>query len=128
MFEIHFWSTQGHSYREKLGWLECNKRRLYFMLIIICKILRLGKPEYLTEIFAKHIPKETARGELLTHELVLPDLHKWHGNSSFQIQGTKSWNSLPTKIRFLPSLSSFKSALLSHLKSSKLTYDDSVFK
>ena len=37
--------TRITPYREKLGWLEYNKRRIYFMLIIICKILRLGKPE-----------------------------------------------------------------------------------
>ena len=80
------------------------------------KILRLGRPEYLPQTFIKYTTKETARGDLLTRELAMPDLEKWHGNSSFQVQGTKSWNSLPSKIRFLPSLNSFKTALTVHLK------------
>ena len=92
------------------------------------KILRLHRPEYLTEIFVKYVPKETARGDLLTRELDMPDLEKCHGNSSFQEQGTKSWNSLPSKIRFLPSLNSFKTALIAHLKTLNHTYDGSVFK
>ena len=98
------------------------------MLIIMYKILRIGKPEYLNEFFIRYMSKKTARGELLTRELVLPEFDKWHGNSSFQIQGTKSWNSLPSKIRFLPSLNSFKTALSSYLKTLKTTYDDSVLK
>ena len=115
-------------YREKLGWLTCNKRRLYFMLIHMYKILRLGKPEYLVQVFDRYATKTTARGDLITRELALPGVDNWNGNSSFQIQGTKSWNILPSKIRFLPSLNSFKSALLTHLKASNLTYDGSVFK
>ena len=115
-------------YRERLGWLTCYMRRMYFTLIIMYKILRFHRPEYLTQIFVKYVPKETARGDLLTRELDMPDLEKWHGNTSFQVQGTKSWNSLPSKIRFLPSLNSFKTALIAHLKTLNHTYDGSVFK
>lgn len=115
-------------YREKLGWLTCSMRRLYFTLIIMYKILRLHKPDYLAQIFIRYTSKETARGELLHRELALPELEKWHGDFSFQVQGTRSWNSLPSKIRYLPSLNSFKSALFTHLKTLKQTYDGSVFK
>ena len=114
-------------YRDKLGWLTTNNRRLYFTSIIIYKILRLHQPEYLTSIFTKYIPKETARGELITRELATPELEKWHGDSSFQVQGIKSWNSLPSSIRFLPSINSFKTGLFKYLKSSSHTYKDSVF-
>ena len=34
---------------------------------------------------------------------------------SFQEQGARSWNGLPTAIRFVPSLSRFKKALRLHL-------------
>ena len=115
-------------YREKLGWLTCNMRRLYFAMIIMYKLLRLGKPEYLGLIFDRYTSKKTARGELLTRELTLPQPENWHGTSSFQVQGTKSWNSLPSKIRFLPSLNAFKTALFTYLKTLSHTYDGSVFK
>ena len=115
-------------YRERLGWLTCSKRRLYFSMIIMYKILRLGRPEYLAQIFVRYTSKKVARGELVTRELALPKSEKWHGNTSFQIQGTKSWNSLPSKIRFLPSLNSFKSALFTYLKTLNHMYEGSVFK
>ena len=114
-------------YREKLGWLTCNTRRLYFTSIIMYKILRLHQPDYLTSNFVKYNPKETARGDLLTRELSIPDLEEWHGDFSFQVQGAKSWNSLPSAIRFLPSIDSFKSGLLNYLRASNHTYDDSAF-
>ena len=114
-------------YREKIGWLSSNHRRLYFIAILMYKILRLRQPDYLEDFFVKYTPKQTARGDLLIKELSLPDQSKWHGDRSFQIQGIKAWNSLPSKIRFLPSLSSFKSALLIHLKTTAHTFDGSVF-
>ena len=91
------------------------------------KILRLRQPEYLTSIFVKYTPKETARGELITRELNVPELDKWHGDSLFQVQGTKTWNSLPSAIRFLHSINSFKTGLYKSLKTTNYTYDDSVF-
>ena len=114
-------------YRERLGWLSCNMRRLYFLYIIMYKILRLRQPEYLTPVFVRYTPKETARGVLIIRELTVPGLENWHGDSSFQVQGIKSWNSLPSAIRFLPSINSFKTSLLNYLKTSSHKYEGSVF-
>ena len=117
-------------YRERLGWLTCNTRRLYFTSIVMYKILRLRQPDYLTSNFVRYIPKETAIGELITRELTIPELEKWHCDFSFQVQGIKSWNSFPSQIRFLPSLNSFKTGLFEYLRISNhtyYTYDDSVF-
>ena len=120
-------NTHITPYRERLEWLTCSMRRLYFTSIIIYEILRLLQPEYLTSAFVKYIPKETARGELITRELNVPELNKWHGGSSFQDQGTKNWNPLPSAIRFLHSIDSFKTGLFNYLRTSNHTYDDSVF-
>ena len=78
------------------------------------KILRLRQPDNLTSIFV--IPKEAARGELTARKLTIPELEKWYGDFSFQVQGIKSWNSLPSQIRFLPSLNSFKTGLIEYLE------------
>ena len=69
----------------------------------------------------------TARGELITRELTIPELEKYNGDFSFQVQGIKSWNSLPSQTRFLPSLNSFKTGLFEYLRTSNHIYDDSVF-
>ena len=114
-------------YRERLGWLTTNTRRFYFTSIHMYKILRIRQPEYLLDLFDKYTPKPTARGKQLTKELSLPELGKWHGDSSFQIQGIKGWNSLPTTIRFLPSINSFKTALLSFLRSSDHLFEGTAF-
>ena len=102
-------------FRKKLNWLSTDSRRLYFCNVIIYKILRMDQPVYLTDIFQKHKPKETARGQSITKELTLTDTIKGRGSNSFQILGVSYWNSIPPSIRSLPSLSRFKSALFKHL-------------
>ena len=63
-------------------------------------------------------------GELITRELATSELEKWHGDSSFQVQEIKSWNSLPS---FFPSINSFKTGLFKYLITSSHKYKDSVF-
>ena len=64
--------------------------------------------------FKRHQPKQTARGISKTIELTLPDTIRGRVANSFQVLGVKHWNSLPTTIRNLPSLSRFTAALLKH--------------
>ena len=89
-------------YRTKLNWLCIDSRRLYFIAIIIYKILRLRQPSYLVDMFIKYVPKDKARGYLRTKELSIPSL-KDCGVLSFQLQGAEFWNSIPSNIRFFPS-------------------------
>ena len=103
---------------DKLGWLTTNNRRLYFASIIIYKILRFRQPEYLTPMFANYTPKEIARGEVITRELATPELEKWNGYFSLQVQRIKSWNSISSSIRFLSLINSFKTGLFKYLKNS----------
>ena len=107
IFEVRR-DTQISPYRERLVWLTCNMRKLYFTSIIMYKILRLRQPEYLTSTFVKYTPKETARCEQITRELKVPELDKWHVDSSFQVQETKTGTPFPSAIRFLHSINSFK--------------------
>ena len=103
-------------YRKKLNWLCIESRRLYFTGIIIYKILRLNQPLYLTNLFIKYVPKDNVRGSSRTKELSLPAI-KDCGSFSFQLQGAIFWNSIPSDIRFLPSLNFFKAELHKHLLS-----------
>ena len=101
-------------YRKGLGWLCVDSRRSYFMAILIYKILRLGQPAYLSQLFTNYVPKKNARGQLRHRELSLPN-PKDCGSSSLQLLGTKLWNSLPPNIRYIPTLKSFKNNLSCHL-------------
>ena len=91
-----------------------ESRRLYFTGIIIYKILRLQQPPYLTNLFIKHLPKDNARSVSRNKELSLPAI-KDCGSSSFQLQGARFRNSIPSNIRLLPSWNSIKVALCKHL-------------
>ena len=115
--------THVTPFRKKLNWLTMDSRRFYFSNILIYKILRMNQPNYLAHFLLKHKPKETARGESSTKELALPNILKGRGTSSFQVLGSQHWNSLPSSIRFLPSLNRFKSALFKHLLTSELSTD-----
>ena len=90
----------------------------YILMVYITGVFKFGhfrQPEYLISFFIKYVPKKADRGELLTCELSLTESEQWHEDSSFQVQEIKSWNFLPSKIRFLPSFNSFKSGLLNYL-------------
>ena len=80
------------------------------------KILHLGQPQYLANLFTKYTPKSSARGQLKTRELALPKL-KNCGAQSFQYHGTTLWNSIPSNIRFLPSLNNFKTEVYKYFLS-----------
>ena len=103
-------------FRRKLCWLLSDSRRLYFTAIIMYKILRLNQPDYLTHLFIKQAPKSNARGERRFRELSLPKPQDC-GISSFQLRGTKFWNSLPHNLLHISSLDCFKSCLSQYLLS-----------
>ena len=81
---------------------------------MIYKILRLKLPLYWEGLFIKYTPKANARGQLRTKELSTPKIKDCRSRS-FQFQETAYWNSLPSEIRFKPSLNRFKATLFKHL-------------
>ena len=54
--------THISPYRKRLNWLTTNARRLYFCNIILYKILRMNQPNYLSDLFTRNKPKDTAGG------------------------------------------------------------------
>ena len=99
--------------RSALGWLRTDTRRQYFLAVLMYKIMRMNTPEYLVSLFTKYVPRVAPRGEI--KDLAVPFMRTETGRLSFQVQGAHFWNSLPTEIRHLPSLSRFKTALRRYL-------------
>ena len=71
-------------------------------------------PPSITNLFIKHATNYNLRENLkfdLTHTF-------WKGNNdSFTHQASTIWNSIPVKIKSLPSFASFKANLVKHSKS-----------
>ena len=96
-------------YRNGLGWMRTEIRRTYFMALIMYKVKRLKKPSYLIALFQPYVSLRPTWG-------VRQDLKVTHvAPTSFQGEGAPLWNSLPTRIRDLTSLSFFKRRIREHL-------------
>ena len=91
-------------YRRLLGWLRADTRRTYFTAILMYRIHHSSKPSYLADFFRRYQGARTKRTKSTDT-----------GLSSFQIKGAHLWKSLPSSVRDLPSISSFKGALYRYL-------------
>ena len=100
-------------YRTRLGWLRTDTRRSYFAAILLYKIIRMGEPSYLAAFFSRYKSTRPCRGE--APELKIPCVNTETGSRSFQVLGAHFWNSLPSSLRHLPSLSAFKQAVRMYL-------------
>ena len=74
--------------------------------------MRMHNPDYLESLFFRYVPRFAARGEI--KELTVPLMRTETGINSINVRGAHLWNSLPAKVRNLPSLSRFKTALRGH--------------
>ena len=83
------------------------------MAALMYKIVRMNILDCLVGLFTRYVPRTNVRGVI--KELEPPLMRKSYGFKLFQMRGTHLWNSLPTEIRNLPSLSWFKRAVKRHL-------------
>ena len=99
-------------YRRKLDWLELRGRRIYFAAILMYKIINIGQPAYQAPLFRKCQSRTSSRKGRV---LMVPPSRTDFGLKSFWSEGTRLWHSLPRGIRYLPSVSRFKSAMMRYL-------------
>ena len=82
--------------------------------IIMYKTRRTGQPKYSAELFEMHRRIDLGRGD------TIPELEPYSpssktGKKSLTYECAKFYNELPNRIRDIPSLGGFKSALFKHL-------------
>ena len=70
------------------------------------KLMHLREPAYLEKLFTRYETTRPTRG-LSTH-FRIPHVMSEMGRTSFQVQNAHLWNTLPSTLRDLPSLSRFK--------------------
>ena len=107
------WNDHVTPYRRRLGWLRTDTRRLYYTSVLTYKILNFRAPSYLHEMFEKRQLTRPARGG--SRDLKIPKVDTPYGQRSFCVQAMNLWNSLPDDVKYLPTLSRFKSALADYL-------------
>ena len=100
--------------RRQLIWLTTDMRRNYFSAITIYKARRIGQPLYFADLFETRVSIHPGRGDTIP-ELRLSKPSSVTGERFLRYQGTKFWNELPNRIRDIPSLRGFKTALFQHL-------------
>ena len=100
---------------EALHWLPVSSRITFKILLYVFKILNSQAPGYLTELLSYYNPTRCLRSSSDTTRLVLHSSATAIGDKRFQIVAAKSWNLLPTEIRTVTSIVTFKKLLKTYL-------------
>eukprot|EP00745_Piridium_sociabile_P020377 TRINITY_DN313_c0_g1_i4.p1 TRINITY_DN313_c0_g1~~TRINITY_DN313_c0_g1_i4.p1 ORF type:complete len:508 (-),score=73.27 TRINITY_DN313_c0_g1_i4:117-1640(-) len=100
----------------ELHWLPISFRVEYKIATICYNIISGSAPPYLQELLQVYTPSRSLRSSADTRTFHLPNRRKKHqGQRAFSYIGPVIWNKLPFSVRHSQSLSSFKSALKTHL-------------
>ena len=99
-----------------LQWLSFPQRIKYHTALMIFKTLNGHASEYLLDLFTKASEMHGRNLRSVTYDdLRVPFARTNYFSKSFSIEGAKQWNSLPTDIKQIKTLHSFKTSLRSHL-------------
>ncbi len=98
-----------------LHWLKMDRRREYKILTYMFKIHIGAAPEYLRELVTKYEPGRCLRSANQNRYTEISTSLKTGGDRAFAKVGPVLWNRLPSELRSMSSLSSFKRALKTYL-------------
>jgi hypothetical protein len=99
-----------------LHWLPISKRIEYKMCLLAYKCLHSSAPHYLSDLLHLYTPSRSLRSSSDPLSFRIPRTKlTTYGPRSFSVAAPIAWNKLPLSLRQLPTLSSFKSALKTHL-------------
>jgi hypothetical protein len=85
----HFHVTE---YYVKLKWLKLEERRLLNIMVLLRKILKLGKPEYLFKEFKSMSDIHERQNRFTRQLLQIPNHRTVKYANSFKIKATKLYN------------------------------------
>ncbi len=98
-----------------LHWLPVHHRVNFKLLILVYKVLHNLAPSYLTDLILVHKPQRNLRSSNRMILVVPRSRLKLCGDRTFSVVAPKLWNSLPLRLRLLPTLGSFKRNLKLYL-------------
>ena len=98
-----------------LHWLPVNFRIHFKILVLTYRALHGQAPQYITDLLHPYTTSRALRSSTQGF-LSVPRTHfKTRGDHAFQSAAPKLWNSLPTSLRALETVDSFKKQLKTHL-------------
>jgi len=101
--------------RRDLHWLPVSHRINFKLCLLTWKTLHTARPPYLSELITHYLPPRALRSSN-TYLLVRPtSITSNFTSRAFSVSAPSTWNSLPTHIRSVDKLSTFKRQLKSHL-------------
>jgi hypothetical protein len=98
--------------------LRVPERITFKQCSLVYRSLNGSAPPYLSELIQLSTNNESRRRlrSADTRELIVPSTNrKSLGDRSFAVSGPKQWNDLPAPLRNLPSLTTFRQHLKTHL-------------
>ena len=102
-------------YREELGWLTVEKRRLLFLGVLTHKILSSSRPIYLYESLISQFIDVRRSNRLGSANINIKNARTESYKQSFNISAMRFWYSLDDSLRTQSSLPVFRNRLLNFL-------------
>ena len=100
------WYTHGQDMLNELCWMNVKQRLFYHTGLLMYKVMHNIAPSYL-KIFSERETRYSLRSEG-NDILNVPQPHSNMCKQSFLYHGSVVWNSLPSSIREMPNIGSFK--------------------
>ena len=101
-----------------LHWLPVQQRIVYKIALLTYKALHGLAPTYISELIEEYKPRRTLRSAWQVLLCTRPPKlckTKYYGERSFATAAPKVWNKLPSKLRAVSNINSFKKGLKTHL-------------
>lgn len=108
------------AFRHQLGWLSVKNRRLYFLAILVYKVLNQKVPTYIAELFYHVDPDIRTSQRRPQSTFTIPFARTNVYMHSVSVSACRLWHSLPACIATSSSLAVFKLRLYQHLRDSEL--------
>ena len=100
--------VSSDSLTKKLHWLKVNERILYKILVLVHKCINRKAPNVLIASFTL---SERSR----CNRLVTKSFNSAFGERAFTVCGPKLWNSIPSYLRTIEKINTFKEKLKTYL-------------
>jgi len=101
----------------ELHWLPIKYRVIYKICLLVHKSLSPTAPSYLRELFVtlSNISSRPLLRSSSSTDLLIPATRLQFGDRAFAVAGSRQWNLLPSQIRTISDIGTFKSKLKTHL-------------
>ena len=92
---------------DELDWMTVNQLVRYFTLLAVFRIIETGEPEY---------PVDVLKNYNIYGKIIVQNTRLTLAQKSFKIRGAYNWNALPSSIKTIEKIGSFKKEVKKWIK------------